>query len=562
MHGAEDSSVAVAVLGDYVRILGGGHQNRFRLQLVSDTTTQRCVGCGSNRWGELPMTNVAYDVRHRASGLFPLYLSHGVRNLLVFSDYWDLRGYSDLPIILTLRTAAGDVVAQRDLISSSMRPRVIDVGTFFGIDFSGYGIGHLLSVEVEVFFPTPPKFTYPAISLVYSTNEGSATVHTCLRTLNEGEQVGDPFLHSAQTGFDVHLQPGVENYCVFIFGQGGTYEFEVWFGDDEEHFKKSITVSGPSHSLHVLPLTYPDSWDVTSLGRSPKVSIGHRAVDVFPRFFVMTRYPDFGVPSLTHTFFDVRHELKHAPQKIASAYIPDPPSTGHLSSLLIPVFDPSHFDTVLQFYNSVAPFRGVFRLALREMDGSILDSLTIDSFPEGFAQSRHSLAVRDAFDKLDTHETLQVELSLLESDALPRRMKLGLDVSRHQNPRAPLGCNICFAPITLSRSETMQRPRHRWAPIGGELNFVTTLHNVCFSDEDRAATAFNLSFFNAEGDRLDRAVDLPPYAGAKLEVAGDQELQEFLQGKLGYVFMEAESLGYDSYFFSLDRPQVSGDHAF
>ncbi len=510
----------------------------------------------SARLGAMPAET---EQTTRASGVFPLFVDDDVANKLVFWDYWSLRGNPVAKAVLSLRNSTGELLDTRLFPGAWTGPTELAIENIFPRIRDDLGNGHTGSVEVEFFYERKPRFTYPAISLVYSSKEVSSLVHTSMRFLNSGEKVEDPFLYSPQTGFDVFLDSKFENYLVVFLGHSGTLDVGVSLSGNQHEVEKIVTIRGERFSSHVVDLdAFPVS-ELEKVGPRPKVQVRASQKGVFPRYFCMTRRKSSIVPSLTHSFFDINAAVSDNPDLGRLAKCPPADNTMFSSAFLVPLLNPSLYETSIETYDCIAPFFGKVTLNLCSPDGQILESKEFETSPGRFFQRRESINLGNVFDLNKAQAHCQVEMVMRSDGTIPVRQKVALNVKKKGTD---MGTNICFSPHTAPETSQANATRHHWFPIGGSDAFIGTVHSTLFSDSDQGPRQFGLTVATVDNQKISVQRELPPRGFILLSPETEPEIFEKLGENLGYVYVESKGMPFDSFFFSIKKSGVGGDHSF
>lgn len=501
------------------------------------------------------------DDEFRASGIFPLFVNSLVKNKLTFMNYWELRNVEVKSIRLTLRNKAGDFLDKTEYLDKFIGAVELVMEHEFELKFRDLPVGFSGSVEFEVLYKDPPKLTVPAISLVYSSDRGVSVVHASTRIANKNEVFEDPFIGSHQTGFDVILDGVHQNYLIFFMGNEKHHELELTVQTDFKIESKKVAVMGNRGSLHVLKLETLFNNLINLNGARPKVSIRTRSKDVFPRYFSMILHPDFSVPTLTHTFFDIKEALNSNPKLENHALQKHNEITLHPSTFIVPVFNQKEFITSLETYDTIAPFFGKVIFRLRNLHGLILDEVQLESYPDGgILQRKESILIEQLFPGKLLEELNQFEMILSNLNSVPVRQKVALNVVKKG---AKIGTNICFAPDVLVEKSQADRIKHHWFPIGGPDNFVGTIHNTNYVISSSSPRVFKIEIHRGDKKTLVFDYVLNPGGGILISPHNNPEILEFLGSQLGYAYISSTGFPFNSFFFSFKGGElVAGDHAF
>ena len=346
----------------------------------------------------------------------------------------------------------------------------------------------------------------------------------------------------------------------FLYGGGDeSYSIELTVSDSNKTWVKKERVAGSMGGLAILSLKFFGDAPQKMISRKPKLTIKSRNDDVFPRYICMTRNLETPTPTLTHTFFDIRTAVENNPLLLNDAITHDKFDGFHSSTFLIPFFDPAEFITSIETYDCIAPFIGVILFRLRSLDGKIIDECKFDTYPGGFFQRRESIIIDDLFKIEHRFNDLQVEFVLLESNHVPLRQKVGLNIRKRSTA---VGTNICFSPTVLVATTSFDSVKHRWFPLGGVDKFIGTIHNTNYFASESDSRLFSATIYRNDGNEFQCAYQIKPGGWILLSAKTTPDIFEFLGDKLGYAYVSSQGLPFDSYFFTIKENHVGGDHAF
>jgi hypothetical protein len=198
--------------------------------------------------------STSLNYQNRASTIFPLFVSPGVSAKLVFLAYWPLKHETSVHLVLTLRDAEGRTLATVTYFIDTILAVELSLTDIFASQLVvSNGFTH--TVEVEVFSDAPPRFTYPAVTLVYAGPFSVSAVHSCSRAYNPGEQVADYALQLPQAGFDVYLTDNSSGYIAFCGGLQRRYNLTIT-AEVEREMQGSVCIEldNEFRKLHVIRL--------------------------------------------------------------------------------------------------------------------------------------------------------------------------------------------------------------------------------------------------------------------------------------------------------------------
>ena len=500
------------------------------------------------------------DPKFRSSAIFPVYKKNGSHCYLSFLTYWLKKNGSRVAIILTARNVNGEIVGQEWMPITRYYAFNYDVSKFEYFPVSEYGFCG--SIEVEVFSPKVPAYTFPAISLFYENNISSSVVHSCIRTYNIKEINSDYAIDFPQTGFDVVLEDDKKNYICFYGGSKSHYKISLSLELHDKTITKNLEILNQRYSQQHL-IILENLYDLKHENLTTKVTINHN-LDVFPRFYVGI-IQENKVPTLTHTFFDTsevnvsKRNINHIglrSQNIDAIKYFD-------SAFFIPLLNFRNFNTTLRTYGQNLEFNGDISFKVYTSDGELIHQKILSDEESGYFNENYSFNISKECKDLNlnpsTHYNIFIGFNGIKT-SFPKRFKMGLNVRKKFSE---LGTNICFAPL-VQVDGTLDKPlTRRWFPIGGPSKIIGTIHLTNFEKHPiRKSTEISIEFIKTNGETLIREATLFFNQSILIDCNEDLELELFLNGELGWCFVTASTYCIDSYYFSTEYDQIGGDHAF
>ena len=187
----------------------------------------------------------------RSSTIFPVYKTQYIRTTIEFLAYWPLKHNNNVIARLTYRSLDGEVVSLEYCKVVKCAAQTLNVSDKFNANDHGF----CGSVEVEIFSQSIPKFTYPALTLSFVGPLGASCVHSGIRRYNVDERPSIDSLSLPQTGFDILIDNGFENYICFVGGEQAKYTITLCLAEGcyEEYFDLVIDNDRP-FSTHVIKL--------------------------------------------------------------------------------------------------------------------------------------------------------------------------------------------------------------------------------------------------------------------------------------------------------------------
>jgi hypothetical protein len=496
----------------------------------------------------------------RSSTIFPVYKTKGSSCYLSFLTYWIKKHGNKVVIIFTARKESGEIIEQEWMPITSYFAFKYDVSKFEY--FSTSEKGFCGSIEVEVFSPKIPTFTFPAISLFYENKISSSIVHSCIRSYNTNETNSDYAIEFPQTGFDVILEDEKNNYISFMGGGKPTYNIKLSLKINNKIVTKNCKIANQSYAqLHLINIE--KLFELKHKKTIAQIYITHN-LDVFPRFYVCIIKLN-NVPTLTHTFFDTS-KINKKNKNINDITFRSTNSDNLKyfdSAVFLPVLSFCKFSTTLRTYGQNLEFDGNIRLRIFTQDGTLIYQRILSDKETSNFNKNYSFNVSQECELMNLNPNINYFLYLGFSGSrtnFPRRFKMGLNVSKRNSS---LGTNICFAPL-VQVDKTLDKPiTSRWFPVGGATNIIGTIHLTNFEKKPEIKPIqISIEFTNTNKENLVRQVNLNPNQSILIDCNADTELKLFLNGEIGWCFVTAKTYCIDAYYFTTMHDQIGGDHAF
>ncbi len=504
--------------------------------------------------------NEYFETKFRSSTIFPIYKLDSNKCYISFLTYWVKKHGSKVAIKLTARNLLGEKKGELWLPITNYKVHNLDVNEFDY--FSNAKDGFCGSIEVEVFSPNAPLYTFPAISLFYENDLSTSVVHSCMRTYNSDEKNLDYAIDFPQTGFDAVLGSNKRNYICFYGGNKSKYTLNISIEINSKDFTFSIVTKNYRYGQQHL-IFIEDLFQFHDNDKIGKVSINHN-LDVFPRFYVGIINRN-AVPTLTHTFFDtsekhifeknINHLTLRAKNKNAKKY--------YDSAFFIPLFKFNNFNTIIRTYGQNLDFSGDIILNVFTSDGGLVQNRLLSHKEVLNWNTNYSYDLSKECKLLGLDPEVNYNI-FIGFDGLklsfPKRFKLGLNVSK---VNTDLGTNICFAPLVQVEG-TLDKPfTRRWFPIGGNSNIIGTIHLTDFEKSpEKKFIKTTVEFINIYGEVLTRELNLLCNSSVVFDSIKDDELFSFLKDEIGWCYVTAHTYNIDAYYFAEKHNQIGGDHAF
>ncbi|MDC0488381.1 hypothetical protein OAN52_06780 [Amylibacter sp.] len=498
---------------------------------------------------------------NRSSTIFPIFKDRHTQTSIKFLSYWLKKHGNNVIARLTTRDLLGAEINKKFLIITTCKAFNYVISDQFPLTENGF----CGSVEVEIFSETTPLFTFPAITVSYSTRNSCSVVHGGIRTYNSTEKINDYALQFPQTGFDVNIEMENKNFICFFGGNSDKYSLKIELQENGNTKFYIVEFQNDCHGQsHIFYLEDIMQNQDIKLFKSPKCVIHHNLKDVFPRFYVGIRHKNFA-PTLTHTFFDTSesnldHDNSNYSRLRANNSMPD---KYFDSAFSVPIYPTDIFDTSIQAYDQNLKFSGTAIASIYSNNGELKfsRSLTDGELIKlcGIGDLNLNKFILEA--QISKDKSYSLCLAFVDKKIpFPNRFKLGLNVKRK---KALYGSNICFAPLVTSEN-TLSKPfSRRWFPIGGPQKYIASIHNTALNrlpnDEN---TECVLEFFNHQGDTILERKAIQENASIFIDPSNDEKLSNFLDEREGWCMVTSSTYLCDAYYFCMADTQIGGDHAF
>ena len=496
----------------------------------------------------------------RSSTIFPIYKSSNGKSYISFLTYWVKKNKEQVVLKLIARDIFGKIIEKKWVPITNYFTFNLKLTKFknFSKKFSG-------SIEIEIFSSSIPKFTFPAISLFYENLISASVVHSCVRSYNFNEKKTDYAINFPQTGFDVLIGKNKKNYVCF-YGGGKQKKYKLIFAIEINNhiIKREIELNNKKYGYQFL-FFLEEIFELRVTDVISKVTIYHDIQDIFPRFYVGV-FQNKKVPTLTHTFFDtsIKNFKKRELSNVKSLYSKNLSQKKYYdSAFIVPVLTLRSFRTIIKTYSQNLKFTGQVMIKILDSKGNtIVKKIMSKKYSNNWNKNYF-------FDL--SKECLSNNLSLSQNYfcffgfnsshlGFPKRFKLGLNIKK---TNSEIGTNICFAPNVIDQNIINKPFSRRWFPLGGNPNYIGTLHYTNFHKANKSSSVlFSLEFVNFKGEVHSRKEKMNFNQSLIIDVKKDKTLKSFFKKKIGWCFVTSPTFYFDAYFFSTNKKQVGGDHAF
>lgn len=503
----------------------------------------------------------------RSSAIFPVNINEALSCRVLFMGYWILkREMLEIGLVYTLKDSNGVLLSRTSMTINSPKAYRIDVKEILGDRFDGQFTG---SLEIEVFSSRDMVFPYPAFVLEYYSASFSTCVHTLGRVYNDFEDLKDVSDYTVpESGFDILPSADAEPFFAFCNGpveNTETIALELINNKNETRHtvlntSDYLTKEYATNFIYIKKF-FPD-FDAFLGGDKGTIKIKHQLKGFFPRFLAGNFSDNTSKLSITHTYYDCS-DLKDE-----GAYWKRNSNLFHDSCIFAPVFPQPEYNTEIVFYPIYSPSSYILDITLVDFEGNSIAKLQdyqgkeIGSEKEFFRIDVNKIIQDKALDA-----TLVAGIFIAQrwphSDMIPNRIKFGLNVSMLNHDKG-LSSNICFN-SELGIAKTLQKKGTRkWAPLVNNGKSLIVLNNSStLLDYDKSAGVNVRIFRESDNNYLERHYTIPHFGQKRIILDEDTEIAEFLGGKSGWVYIDADSPFVNAWYFNFSESGVVGaDHAF
>jgi hypothetical protein len=501
----------------------------------------------------------------RSSAIFPIKIGEELSCRVLFMGYWILkREISEIGLVYTLRDDAGVLLNRTSMTVNSPKAFRLDIKDILGDKFKGSFTG---SFEIEVFSSRDMIFPYPAFVLEYYGADFSTCVHTLGRVYNDFEDLKDASDYTVpESGFDIIAKKDVDPFFAFCNGPiennepitleliNHKNELQQAVLSPSDYLTKEFSTNFIFIEKHFKGL------DTFLNGHKGTIKIKHNLKGFFPRFLAGNFSANKAKLSITHTYYDCS-ELTDK-----GAYWERNSADFHDSSIFAPVFAQPDYNTEIVFYPIYSPSSYIVDLLFVDFDGN-----TVHKLPH----YKELSATKDFF-RIDVNKIIQdnqldsskiagvfITKKWPHSDLIPNRMKFGLNISMINQDKG-LSSNICFnSELGLSKTLAKKGTR-KWAPIVNNGKSIIAINNSpTLIVSDKAADIVVKIFREADANYLERHYTIPHLGQVRLLINEDAEIADFLMGKSGWVYIDADNPFVNAWYFNFSESGiVAADHSF
>lgn len=489
----------------------------------------------------------------RSSAIFPVFQDEKIKTRLLFLGYWLLkRRISEIRSHAILRDVKGKIV--KEIFSTISEPKAyrIEVSELHEEPFLG-------TIEIEFLSETDLVFPFPAVTVNYYGADFSTVVHTAERTYNSQEDAkknGETTV--PESGFNIYAEDKKAPFFTFINGNELVLKQKMnidFYNSFEEKLSGNLELSQfePLEIRFIYPANdFPLAGFLKSKPGCCKIHFNLNGV--FPRLLVGNQMESPFAKVITHTYYDCT-EAKDP----SNFWNPCDPA-WHSASLMLPVLSCDH-TTTLSFYPIFAPSPFTLDLETYNKEGELLGSFTEAlTFEINFDQFQQ--LPLDAIYPSQEIFAVRVIARALSDTPIPARIKIAIDIG-HKLKGLP--CNICtnLQPYLPSFSE--KKSSFKWAPLlADQPDSYAFLMNSSPKKKMNESASVKLTIYREKDTvTIEREFTIPPQGFHRICPNEDPELNDFLQGTIGW-FTAVTSNPYMTTYYFADNPSgvIGGDHGY
>lgn len=490
------------------------------------------------------------DAVHRASSIFPIFHSPGVRTRVLFLGYWQLkRKIADLSVTAILRNLEGIKIQSFKIDVSIPKAYEIDLAPFIkSPQFFG-------TIEIEILSSENLVFPFPAMTVNYYGPSFSSAVHTTERVYNDLEDAKkNSATHVPESGFNLRYDKEWEPFVTFINGPQTTKAQDVklkFYNQFNESLETTITLR--QLQPYELTLLYLKEYaDLKSFlkGKTGTCKLDFLLEGVFPRLLVGNLSKSLQAQVVTHTYYDCSAATKE------SDYWPEYQEDWYQESLMIPLLGNTH-TTSIDLYPIFSPSHFFLNLEIFNASGKLIKTIP------------HFYEIKAPFEKFQTlfldqyvtdEKPYGARISAEAIDKMPARIKIAFNIGL-KNKGIP--CNICtnlqpFVPAFQNKKSSF-----KWAPfIADQPKPSLFLMNSCPKKVWEESAQVGINFYRKQdGECLKRNAEIPPQG--LLHILLDDELKLFFGSSPGWVTV-ISSNPYLTLYYLNENPSgiIGGDHGY
>ena len=259
---------------------------------------------------------------NRASCLFPVYLSDKQDTHLIFLNYWTIKNYiapENLLFNIRVRKESGELIYKDPYcpVNShnqiSIKSLLQQKGGKIEQEFAG-------TVELEVISTSNLRYAFPAVTVVYQSNELFSAVHSAGRIKNTDENQDSRY--TRETNWNCKFDRNVTPFFHYFVGPATPKNktIEVAILNFEGQAVKKINVDISHLSPFGCETFFADSlFDVSGLDNSYFMSVQVEHNSIYPRLIVGNFFKIERFYEVTHSY-PLLEELDYCPVRPDDTY--------------------------------------------------------------------------------------------------------------------------------------------------------------------------------------------------------------------------------------------------
>lgn len=501
----------------------------------------------------------------RASAIFPAYHTSEISTRYIFLGYWLIkRNIKELVCIATLRNHQGEILVKKEFPIQEKKGYSIELSELLLLCHTEASL-FTGSVEIEFFSSEPLVYPFPAVTINIYGKKFSSVVHAAQRVYNDAEDMAaNEKEHVAESGFNIAIDQNREPYLTLINGPQKEDKFKLDFqfvNHREEilHVNETIEHLAPYETRFIYPAQIPNlQLNQFLQGFLGTIKINFKLRWIYPRLIVGTFDKSLPAFSVTHSYYDCSCSIK------PTDYWQDTDKEYYPASLILPIAITEDYFTKITFYPIYSPSNSVIDLEILDQMGNVqLKKKEILSF-ENSSGKYLVIDINEICKDLSKKSRLSAHLIARSFDEsqIPARIKVSLDIG-HIDKGMP--CNICTNLVPFNPQLKDKSTTFRWLPmLADHPGSSCWIMNNSPKIEQLESTFIELVFYREKDTEvLKRTLSIVPKGFIEIRTEQDDELSEFLNGRIGWCTVLASNSYISTYYFS-DNPSgvVGGDHGY
>ena len=500
----------------------------------------------------------------RSSAIFPFLIHKKMDTKVLFLSYWFLkRRIKNLYFLLTIRSEKGDILLRNSLDINKVKAYSISIKEFLKKKKISFKDKFKGSVELEVFSTQNLYYPFPAFVVNY-VNNSSSFVHTCGRTFNDidDQKTTLKFL-TPETGFDIYPNKNLDPFFSFVNGNTETINSKINVEillDKNKKIKKNFFFKkiNPYETKFIFFL---NNYEKKKIKYKTTLRIKHNFSSFFPRFLSGNIEKNLASSSITHSYYDLEklRENKH--------FWINPNKKKYFDSMIaIPVFDLNTYHNELAVYpNFYFKKKITFNLEIFDNEGFLVKKkikfYNIDkkmNFPDYINLNE---IISDLSINKNKYYFARVTFN---TESIPPRLKLGLNISYKNTSLTNLSSNVCFNAMVPDNTTILKTGTFKWAPIINKKNSKFIIFNMSNLKKGFKKANLTIKFWREDDSNyIKRLIKLNDNGSFCFELNNDNVIKKFLKKKTGWITISSDNPFINGFYFEENnKNNIGADHFF